>query len=104
MNVEIFVENVKNLCKIRGTTPTVACAESGAGRNFMDNVKKGSVPSVAKVQLLADYLGTTTSYLLGEENTGDPELAQALAVFGDLTTEERAKVFGYIQGLRAGRK
>ncbi|EHM54972.1 transcriptional repressor DicA domain protein, partial [Flavonifractor plautii ATCC 29863] len=32
----------------------------------MDNIKKGSIPSVAKVQQLADYLGVTTSELLGE--------------------------------------
>ena len=66
MNVDIFVQNVKFACKERGTNPTAACEASGAGRNFMDNIKKGSIPSVAKVQLLADYLGVTTSELLGE--------------------------------------
>lgn len=66
MNVEIFVQNIKNICKSRGTNPTSACEASGAGRNFMDNIKKGSIPSVAKVQMLADYLGVTTSELLGE--------------------------------------
>lgn len=66
MNVEVFVQNVKLLCKLKGTTPTNACEESGAGRNFMDNIKKGSIPSVAKVQMLSDYLGVTTSELLGE--------------------------------------
>ena len=66
MNVEIFVQNIKNICKSRGTNPTSAGEASGAGRNFMDNIKKGSIPSVAKVQMLADYLGVTTSELLGE--------------------------------------
>ena len=66
MNVEVFVQNVKILCKLKGIPPTNACEESGAGRNFMDNIKKGSIPSVAKVQMLADYLGVTTSELLGE--------------------------------------
>ena len=67
MDLENFVQIVKELCKSRGTTPTAAAEASGAGRNFMDNVKKGSVPSVAKVQLLADYLGVSTSELLGED-------------------------------------
>lgn len=66
MNVENFVQNVKIFCKAKGVPPTVACEQSGAGRNFMDNIKKGSTPSVAKVQMLADYLGVTTSELLGE--------------------------------------
>lgn len=66
MDTDIFVQNVKSICKSKGTTPTAACESSGAGRNFMDNIKKGSIPSVAKVQMLADYLGVTTSELLGE--------------------------------------
>ncbi len=72
MDREFFVQNVKSLCKSRGVTLTTACEESGAGRNFMDNIKKGSIPSVSKVQNLADYLGVTTSELLGEEPRVSP--------------------------------
>lgn len=103
MNVEIFVQNVQNLCKSKGTTPTVACQESGAGRNFMDNVKKGSTPSVAKVQMLAEYLGVTTSDLLGEAGDPDPELSEMMSKFGHLTPEQKAKVIGYMEGLIAQR-
>ena len=57
---------------------------------------------------IADILGTTPEYLLtGQESApaaGDPEVAQALEVFGDLTPEERAKVFGFMEGLKAQRK
>ncbi len=67
MSVDILVQNIKSFCASKGTTPTAACEASGAGRNFMDNLKKGSIPSVVKVQLLADYLGVTTSELLGEK-------------------------------------
>lgn len=77
MDIEILVQNIKSFCASKGTTPTAACEASGAGRNFMDNLKKGSIPSVAKVQLVADYLGVTTSELLGEKiepgaNAGPP--------------------------------
>lgn len=72
MNKEIFVQNVKTYCTLRGTKPTVACRESGAGQNLISQlITRGSVPSVEKVQLLAQYLGVTTSQLLGEE---DPSL------------------------------
>ena len=67
MNVDVFVQNFKSLCKAQGTTPSAASEASGAGRNFMDNIKKGSIPSVAKVQMLAEYLGVTVSDLLGEK-------------------------------------
>ena len=70
----------------------MACRESGVGTSFINNIeKRGQVPSVEKVQLLADYLGVTTSELLGEEikkpaaETGDGQaekLAQALQGIG----------------------
>ena len=73
MDKEIFVQNVKKYCSLRGIKPTVACHESGAGRSLIANLKNGSLPSVEKVQMLAAYLGVTTSELLGEEKEPAPE-------------------------------
>lgn len=86
-----IAENIKRICKEKGTTPTVACSESGAGKNMVSNMKKkGTQPSIAKMQLLAEYLGVTTGELLGEKETpatvsGDGQadkLAQALHRIG----------------------
>ena len=66
MDIDVFVQNVKFFCSRKNVKPTVACRESGAGERLFENVKRGSVPSVEKVQLLARYLGVTTSELLGE--------------------------------------
>ena len=66
MNITKFVQNVKFWCERKGVRPTVACRESGAGERLLENVKRGSEPSVGKVELLAHYLGTTVSELLGE--------------------------------------
>ena len=92
MNALIFVQNVKSLCKIKGIKPTIACEQSGAGKNLLNHIEtRGSIPSVEKVQLLANYLGVTTSELLGEEikktaaETGDGQaekLAKALQEIG----------------------
>ena len=74
MDREVFVQNIKNYCALRGVKPTVACRESGAGPNLINQMlTRGSIPSVEKVQLLAQYLGVTTSELLGE--TGPQNLA-----------------------------
>ena len=71
MDVKIFVENVKEFCRKKGVKPTIACDESGAGKNLLNHIEtRGSIPSVAKVQMLADYLGVTTSELLGETSGG----------------------------------
>lgn len=72
MNKQLFVQNVKMYCKLRGIKPTIACAESGAGKSLLSQIEtRGSIPSVEKVQLLAQYLKVTTSELLGEELPGD---------------------------------
>ena len=73
MNTDIFVQNVKRYCAINGVKPTVACAESGAGKDLLSKLANhGAIPSVAKVQLLAQYLGCTVSDLLGEKATSSP--------------------------------
>lgn len=61
-----FVQNIKKYCALKGVKPTAACKESGVGTSFINNVERGQTPSVAKVQMLADYLGVTVSDLLGE--------------------------------------
>lgn len=67
MNNEIFMRNVEIRCKQKGVPPTVACRESGAGKDFLTNLKKGQSPSLGKAQQLAQYLGCTVSDLLGEK-------------------------------------
>lgn len=66
MDAEKFVQNVKNICMMKEVPPTIACRESGAGKSLLSEVARGIVPSVNKVQALAQYLGVTTSELLGE--------------------------------------
>lgn len=73
MDMEIFVQNVKKYCALRGIKPTVACRESGVSTSFLTNIEsKGSIPSVEKVQLLAQYLDVSTSELLGERPPSVP--------------------------------
>ena len=102
MSVDILVQNIKSFCASKGTTPTAACEASGAGRNFMDNLKKGSIPSVVKVQLLADYLGVTTSELLGEEiepgsDAGPP--SENELIFRSLPPELQEEALRYMRYL-----
>ena len=90
MDALTFVENVKYYCKKKGEAPTAACKNAGVGTSFISDINRGQTPSVTKVQLLADYLGVTTSELLGETKepatvSGDGQaekLAQALQGIG----------------------
>jgi len=73
MDKTAFVQKVKLLCLQKGVRPTNACKESGVGGSFLSDINRGQVPSVEKVQMLASYLGVTTSELLGEEKEPAPE-------------------------------
>lgn len=105
MDFKIFVENVKELCRKKGVKPTIACDESGAGKNLLNHIEtRGSIPSVAKVQLLADYLGVTTSELLGEkkeptaqdDGLSEGELA-LITLFRQLTPDQQEMVIRMVQ-------
>ena len=79
MDKTVFVQNVKLICLNKGIKPTNACKESGVGGSFLSDINRGQVPSVAKVQMLAEYLGVSTSELLGEK---------AVASFNGVKTKE----------------
>lgn len=89
MERELFVQNIKEYCRARGVKPTVACRESGVGVSFINDIERGKTPSVAKVQMLAQYLGCTVSDLLGEEGN-----AKAATPEGSGLSEEFARIFG----------
>ena len=102
MDKNKFVKNVKIYCAKRGVKPTIACTESGAGKDLLGQIaKRGTVPSVERVQLLAQYLGCTVSDLLGEAPSGsakaaDPKISglseEFARLFVDLTPENQNKI------------
>lgn len=98
MNIEIFVQNVKEYCAKKGVKPTVACAESGAGKDMLSNlVKRGTAPSIARVQLLAQYLDCTVSDLLGEDPTPpDPVRQEFIRLLDGMTAEQQNELFAYM--------
>ncbi|WP_297200563.1 helix-turn-helix domain-containing protein [uncultured Flavonifractor sp.] len=105
MDVQIFVQNVKEFCKKKGVKPTIACEESGAGKNLLNHIEsRGSIPSVAKVQMLAEYLGVTTSELLGEKKeptAQDDGLSDGertlMTLFRQLTPDQQEMVIRMVQ-------
>lgn len=111
MDLQIFVQNVELRCKALGIPPTIACRESGVGNSFLSMVKAGSAPSIVKAQKLADYLGVTTSELLGEKKSDSGAVSDAEAALDQeiisrlvqLTPEELEKVDAFVQGLLAAR-
>lgn len=113
MDAEKFVQNVQYYCTLRGTTPTAAGKESGAGKDLVSRIKhSGVMPSVEKVQLLAAYLGVTTSDLLGEirevnekepaapkDSGPSPEDTQLMALLRQISPEGKQMLIAQMQGL-----
>ncbi len=102
MDTDLFVQNVKTWCERRSVKPTVACEKSGAGKNLIGQlVNKGSVPSVERVQLLANYLGCTVSDLLGESPAPpDPVREEFTRLLDGMTAEQRNDLFAFMLRLK----
>ena len=100
MNIEKVVENIQRVCKQRGTNPTEAGRESGAGKDLVTNMRRrGILPSIEKMSMLATYLGVTTSELLGEEKEPTPfseggpgETAKRFMPFVDQLTSDQQRL------------
>ena len=109
MDTSTVVANILRICKEKGTSPTVACKESGAGKDMVTNMKKkGTQPSIERIRLLAEYLGVTAGDLLGEKEkpatvSGDGRMEEILALSSKLTAEELALVIAQLKGIVADR-
>lgn len=101
MNVQKIVENIQRVCKEKGTTPTVAARESGAGSSLVTNMKKkGTMPSVEKIYLLSSYLDVTINELLGEDfitSSRGPEQPYLVRRFNSLPPEIQEEVMSFIE-------
>ena len=101
MDKAVFVQNIKKYCAAKGVKPTVACRESGVGSSFINNIEsRGQVPSVEKVQLLAQYLGVTVGELLGEDpskSTNGPPRPYLVFRFNQLSPKSQEDVMAFVE-------
>ena len=86
-----------------GLSTTAACDKSGAGKDFVANLKKGQKPSVEKVQQMASFFSCTTSELLGEQIrliavSGD-EPSESELVFRSLSPQKQEEALRYMRYL-----
>lgn len=101
MDKQIFVQNIKKYCALRGVKPTIACRESGAGADMINQIeRRGSVPSVERVQLLAQYLDVTVGELLGERPPDAPKFPNhpdLVILYDQLSKEAQQEVMAFIE-------
>lgn len=103
MDSQLFVQNVKKYCKMKGVKPTPACLDSGVGKSFISDIERGQKPSIEKVQMLATYLGVSTSDLLGEEiifgegDKMDPSYRELRYIIDNASGTDRRKFLDLIR-------
>lgn len=68
--------------------------------NFIKNIETGSIPSVEKVQLLAAYLGVSTSDLLGEKTSflhEGPDQLFLVTRFNALSKDDQEEILTLVE-------
>lgn len=100
-----FYDRIIDLCVKTNINKTTLEKKLGFSQNSV-NKWKTSIPSVKKVQQLADFFNVTPAYLMGFETDKpyEEKKAEAKSLVSDLTPEEIKKVQEYIVFLKSQRK
>lgn len=67
-NLPLIEERIMSLAKPMGLSKNKLLLNAGLNKSIFDNFKKGQIPSVEKIHIIADYLDCSVDYLLGRTN------------------------------------
>ena len=70
MSNSLLIERISRLCEAKGVSINQMLQDAGVSKSLVDNLKKGSSPSVDKIAFVADYLQVSIDYLLGRTDYG----------------------------------
>ena len=102
MDNEQLIANIARAAAAQNISTSRACINAGCGKSFISDIKRGQVPSVARIAQLAEYLDVTTSDLVGDKRPGaDEEEARLLGLLDELNEEGRERLLDYAEDLTA---
>lgn len=84
---------VEKECKKKMISQQKLLSDIGLTKSTLDNMKKGSMPSVDKVSAIAEYLGVPIDYLLGKEQHTDDIKKRAADIKRRFLEETQEKEF-----------
>lgn len=73
MKLETMIDRIKNLCITKGVSINQMLKETNLNKSVIDNIKKGSIPSIDKIEKIADYFNVSVDYLLGRTTIKENE-------------------------------
>ena len=102
-------ETIEGLCAQRSIRPGRLCSDLGLSRSLMTDLKMGRKKglSAETAQKIADYLGVSVGYLLGQEAPRDVLEEVDIAFYGDfkeLNDEEKNAVRDMVRIMRQRRR
>lgn len=103
----MFYERLQEACKKNNIKLTPLIIELGLSRGNINNWKSGIIPNGKILQLLADRLGVSVSWLLGEDiadQSNVPTVSEIKKKCETLTEEEAIKAKEYLEFLISQRK
>ena len=103
----MFYERLQEACKKNNIKITVLIRELGLSTSNGTSWKSGVIPNGKTIQLLADRLGVSVSWLLGEDvaiQCDVPTVSEIKKKCEDLTEEEAIKAKEYLEFLISQRK
>ena len=101
---------IASLCKEKGIKPGKMCSDLGISRGSMTDLKMGRTKTLSakNTQLISNYFGVSTDYLLGNEQKKEPTTKSDefdlqlegidFALFGEvkeMTDEQKQDVLDY---------
>ena len=89
---EILINRISTLCEQSGITKAKLFEDCGLNKNIVNNLKRGSIPSVDKIAIIADYFNISVDYLLGrtEENslTSENRISEQSTISAPISTPD----------------
>lgn len=76
MDNQIIVSRITELCKEKDVSVNRMLQETGQNKNVVDNLKKGSKPSIEKVSAIAEYFNVSVDYILGKTENKMPGVTE----------------------------
>jgi transcriptional regulator with XRE-family HTH domain len=75
---QTVIDNIQNLCQEKGLVLNTVLVKSGAGASLITNLRRGSMPSIEKFVLLAEFLQVPLDSIVGTDLSEEKkkELAQ----------------------------
>lgn len=64
-DLQLIEERIMSIANKMELSKNKLLMNAHLGKSFFDNMKKGRVPSVDKIHIIADYLNVSVDYLLG---------------------------------------